>query len=75
MKTDSIKRYAPQARTDFIAAVTKQSAKYGIRADEVLPIEIKEIMIRVRLLLSSRGRMMYPINFRSHRNSTAAKMK
>jgi type II restriction/modification system DNA methylase subunit YeeA len=41
MKTDSIKRYAPQARTDFIAAVTKQAAKYGITAGEVLPIAIK----------------------------------
>jgi hypothetical protein len=41
MKTDSIKRYAPQARTDFIAAVTKQAAKYGITDGEVLPIAIK----------------------------------
>jgi Eco57I restriction-modification methylase len=41
MKTDNIKRYAPQARTDFIAAVTKQAAKYGITDGEVLPVEIK----------------------------------
>ncbi len=41
MNTSNIAKYAPQARTDFIAAVTRQAAKYGIRADEVLPIEIK----------------------------------
>jgi type II restriction/modification system DNA methylase subunit YeeA len=41
MKTDNIKRYAPQARTDFIAAVTKQAGKYGISDQEILPVEIK----------------------------------
>jgi hypothetical protein len=41
LDTSDIKRYAPQARTDFIAAVTKQAAKYGITAGEVLPIAIK----------------------------------
>lgn len=39
MKTDQLKRYAPQARQDFIAAVTRQAARYGITAQDVAPIE------------------------------------
>ena len=30
MNTANIKAYAPQARVDFIAAIEKQAAKYGI---------------------------------------------
>jgi len=35
MNTDRLKRYAPQARQDFIAAITRQAARYGITAQEV----------------------------------------
>ncbi|WP_276784819.1 BREX-1 system adenine-specific DNA-methyltransferase PglX [Thalassolituus oleivorans] len=41
MNTKSIKSYAPKARKDFIAAITKQAAKYGITAKEVTPVVIK----------------------------------
>jgi len=36
MNTSHIAKYAPQDRTDFIAAVTKQAAKYGISNKETL---------------------------------------
>lgn len=41
MNTSNIKKYAPQARSDFIAAMRKQAAKYGITADSILPAEQK----------------------------------
>jgi|7_EtaG_2_1085326.scaffolds.fasta_scaffold00024_71 type II restriction/modification system DNA methylase subunit YeeA len=41
MNTNNIKTYAPKARTDFIAAVTKQAARYGITDTEVQPVEVK----------------------------------
>ena len=41
MNTSNIKKYAPQARNDFIAAMRKQAAKYGITADSILPTEQK----------------------------------
>ena len=41
MNTSNIKKYAPQARNDFIAAMRKQAAKYGVTADNILPAEQK----------------------------------
>lgn len=41
MNTAAIKRYAPQARTDFIAAVTRQATTYGVTAKGIAPLEIK----------------------------------
>ena len=41
MNTSNIKAYAPKARTDFIAAVTKQAAKYGITESEIHSVEMK----------------------------------
>lgn len=41
MNTSNIKKYAPQARNDFIAAMRKQAAKFGITADSILPAEQK----------------------------------
>ena len=41
MNTSNIKKYAPQARNDFIAAMRKQAAKYGITAKAILPAEQK----------------------------------
>lgn len=41
MNTSNIKKYAPQARNDFIAAMRKQAAKYGVTADSILPAEQK----------------------------------
>ena len=41
MNTSHIKKYAPQARNDFIAAMRKQAAKYGVTADNILPAEQK----------------------------------
>lgn len=39
MNTANIKRYAPKARNNFIAAVTKQAARYGITAKGTEPME------------------------------------
>jgi type II restriction/modification system DNA methylase subunit YeeA len=47
MNTNSIKSYAPKARKDFIAAITKQAAKYGITAKEVTPVVIKGDMVLI----------------------------
>ncbi|CAE7311394.1 eco57IR [Symbiodinium pilosum] len=47
MQTEHIKRYAPAARTEFIAAMSKQAAKYGISEKEVLPIEIRGDVVLV----------------------------
>mgnify|MGYP001345598960 CR=1 FL=1 len=41
MNNTHIKSYAPRARVAFIAAMTKQAAKYGITADSIAPLEIK----------------------------------
>lgn len=41
MNTASIKKYAPQARLDFIAAVTRQAASVGITAKGIAPMEIR----------------------------------
>ncbi|WP_410364175.1 hypothetical protein [Acinetobacter baumannii] len=41
MNTSNIKKYAPQARNDFIAAMRKQAAKYGITADSILRLNRK----------------------------------
>src|SRR5690554_3920857 len=39
MNTANIKKYAPKARNNFIAAVTKQAARYGITAKGIEPME------------------------------------
>jgi hypothetical protein len=39
MNTANIKRYAPKARNNFIAAVSKQAARYGITAIGTEPME------------------------------------
>ena len=41
MNTAFIKKYAPQARLDFIAAVTRQAATVGITAKGVAPMVVK----------------------------------
>jgi len=41
MNTAPIKKYAPKARKDFIAAVTRQAAKVGVSAKGIAPLEIK----------------------------------
>ena len=41
MNTSHIKAYAPKARRDFIAAISKQATKYGISAKQIEPLEIK----------------------------------
>jgi type II restriction/modification system DNA methylase subunit YeeA len=38
MNTSNIKKYAPKARNDFIAAMTKQAAKYGITDKSIEPV-------------------------------------
>ncbi len=41
MNTADIKRYAPQARTDFIAAVTDRAALYGLTAQRSDPVTVQ----------------------------------
>ncbi|MBJ2272569.1 BREX-1 system adenine-specific DNA-methyltransferase PglX [Pseudomonas shahriarae] len=41
MNTSHIKIYAPKARSAFIAAMTKQAARYGITAKGIEPLEQK----------------------------------
>jgi type II restriction/modification system DNA methylase subunit YeeA len=40
MNTKDLKAYAPKARRDFIAAVTKQAQKYGVTEIVIHPVEI-----------------------------------
>jgi type II restriction/modification system DNA methylase subunit YeeA len=40
MNTKDLKAYAPKARRDFIAAVTKQAQKYGVTETVTHPVEI-----------------------------------
>ncbi|MDO6683752.1 BREX-1 system adenine-specific DNA-methyltransferase PglX [Oceanobacter sp. 5_MG-2023] len=40
MNTADLKAYAPKARRDFIAAVTKQAQKYGVTASVIHPVDI-----------------------------------
>lgn len=40
MNTTDLKAYAPKARRDFIAAVTKQAQKYGVTESVIHPVEI-----------------------------------
>lgn len=41
MDTSNVKKYAPQARKDFIAEVSKQAAKYGVTKEAILAAEKK----------------------------------
>ncbi len=41
MNTTQIKAYAPQARTDFIQAVTERAARFGIHKDHIEPIRFE----------------------------------
>jgi type II restriction/modification system DNA methylase subunit YeeA len=40
MNTSELKAYAPKARRDFIAAVTKQAQKYGVTDTVIHPVDI-----------------------------------
>jgi len=40
MNTSELKAYAPKARRDFIAAITKQAQKYGVTKDLTHPVQI-----------------------------------
>lgn len=39
MNTNKIKSYAPQARRDFIEAVARRAARFGIEENNTLPLE------------------------------------
>lgn len=61
MNTSNIKKYAPQARNDFIAAMRKQAAKYGITADSILPAEQKGDLLLI-------GDQVFPLSVMKPRN-------
>ena len=60
MNTSNIKKYAPQARNDFIAAMRKQAAKYGITADRILPAEQKGDLLLI-------GDQVFPLSIMKSR--------
>ncbi|MDH2047998.1 BREX-1 system adenine-specific DNA-methyltransferase PglX [Acinetobacter johnsonii] len=60
MNTSNIKKYAPQARNDFIAAMRKQAAKYGITADSILPAEQKGDLLLI-------GDQVFPLSIMKSR--------
>jgi hypothetical protein len=41
MNRTKIKNYAPQARRDFIRAVTDRAAFYGLTADRIEPVTVQ----------------------------------
>ncbi|ENX17051.1 hypothetical protein F894_00029 [Acinetobacter sp. CIP 51.11] len=61
MNTSNIKKYAPQARSDFIAAMRKQAAKYGITADRILPAEQKGDLLLI-------GDQVFPLSVMKSRD-------
>ncbi len=61
MNTSHIKKYAPQARNDFIAAMRKQAAKYGITADSILPAEQKGDLLLI-------GDQVFPLSIMKSRD-------
>lgn len=61
MNTSNIKKYAPQARNDFIAAMRKQAAKYGITADRILPAEQKGDLLLI-------GDQVFPLSVMKSRD-------
>ena len=61
MNTSHIKKYAPQARNDFIAAMRKQAAKYGITADRILPAEKKGDLLLI-------GDQVFPLSIMKSRD-------
>ncbi|WP_434058284.1 BREX-1 system adenine-specific DNA-methyltransferase PglX [Acinetobacter pseudolwoffii] len=61
MNTSNIKKYAPQARNDFIAAMRKQAAKYGITADSILPAEQKGDLLLI-------GDQVFPLSIMKSRD-------
>ena len=61
MNTSNIKKYAPQARNDFIAAMRKQAAKYGITADRILLAEQKGDLLLI-------GDQVFPLSVMKSRD-------
>ncbi|USI40876.1 BREX-1 system adenine-specific DNA-methyltransferase PglX (plasmid) [Acinetobacter baumannii] len=61
MNTSNIKKYAPQARNDFIAAMCKQAVKYGITADSILPAEQKGDLLLI-------GDQVFPLSVMKSRD-------
>ena len=48
MNTRTIKACAPKARTDFIEAIARRTAKFGITEKEIAPIEEKGELVLVK---------------------------
>lgn len=61
MNTSNIKKYAPQARNDFISAMRKQAAKYGITTDSILPAEQKGDLLLI-------GDQVFPLSVMKSRD-------
>lgn len=47
MNTNNVKKYAPKARNAFIAAMSKQAAKYGITKKKIEPAEQKGDLVLI----------------------------
>ena len=49
MHRNTLKQYAPQARRDFIAAVTDRAAYYGLTRDTIAPITAQGDVVIITL--------------------------
>ncbi|WP_313506185.1 BREX-1 system adenine-specific DNA-methyltransferase PglX [Stutzerimonas kunmingensis] len=68
MNTANIKKYAPKARTAFIAAMTRQAARYGITPKGVEPLEIKGDLALI-------GDLPFPASIANPRAALARKVE
>lgn len=68
MHISNIKSYAPKARKDFIAAITKQATKYGITAKYITPVEIKGDMALI-------GDSVFPASIAKARKALEERIK
>ena len=68
MNTSAIKKYAPKARTDFIATVTRQAGVYGITEADIAPNDIKGDFLLI-------GDKIFPASIANQRTQLIAQIQ
>ncbi len=68
MNTANLKSYAPQARKDFLAAVTTRALRLGISATSIAPVTVQGDIMLI-------GSSPYPRSMDAQRNQLIAKIK
>jgi len=68
MNTANLKSYAPQARRDFLAAVTTRAQRLGISANSIAPVTVQGDLMLI-------GGTAYPRSMDAQRNQLIAKIK